>query len=81
MQCSNNTLYEGTLYVTDDVEVKRSRSPPGRLDLGSKITFHSSRLHLILLPVREKNRSKVRLEFIQITQRKSEMKQKRSAHV
>lgn len=54
MQCSNNTVYEGTLYGTDVVEVKRSRSPPGRLDRGSKITFHSSRLHLILLPVREK---------------------------
>lgn len=59
------------MYVTDDVEVKGSRFPPGRLDLGSKITFHSSRLRLLLLPVREKKQSKARLEFIQNTQRKS----------
>lgn len=50
---SNNALYDGIMYVTDDVEVMRSRFPPGRLDLGSKITFHSSRLCLLLLPVRE----------------------------
>lgn len=55
---SNNTLYEGIMDVRDDVEVRRSRFPPGRLDLSSEITFHSSRLRLLLLPVREEKQSK-----------------------